>query len=68
MLAGRSTAAAPAVESVFYPKAGHGFTTAGDRADLLRRVEAFLARHNPADSAVSSELREAGVFKASPSR
>ena len=40
-----------AVESVFYPKAGHGFTTAEERADWFRRVEAFLARHNPAGPA-----------------
>jgi dipeptidyl aminopeptidase/acylaminoacyl peptidase len=36
------------VESVFYPKSGHGFNDAGELADYLRRVEAFLARHNPA--------------------
>jgi dipeptidyl aminopeptidase/acylaminoacyl peptidase len=42
--------AAP-MESVFYPEAGHGFARAQDQADFLRRVEAFLARHNPADAA-----------------
>ena len=36
------------VESVFYPNAGHGFTLDADQEDYLRRVEAFLARHNPA--------------------
>ena len=36
------------MESVFYPEAGHGFTRPQDSADFLRRVEAFLARHNPA--------------------
>lgn len=36
------------VESVFYPEAGHGFTRAQDSVDFLRRLEAFLARHNPA--------------------
>lgn len=36
-----------AVESVFYPQAEHGFTRPEDQADFLRRVEAFLARHNP---------------------
>lgn len=36
------------VESVFYPEAGHSFTRPEDQADFLRRVEAFLARHNPA--------------------
>jgi dipeptidyl aminopeptidase/acylaminoacyl peptidase len=38
----------PNVESVFYPKSGHGFTDAAESADYMRRVEAFLARHNPA--------------------
>ncbi len=36
------------VDSVFYPKAEHGFTEPADSIDYLRRVEAFLARHNPA--------------------
>ncbi|HEV2865682.1 MAG TPA: S9 family peptidase [Allosphingosinicella sp.] len=36
------------VETVFYPKSGHGFTDAAESADFMRRVEAFLARHNPA--------------------
>jgi dipeptidyl aminopeptidase/acylaminoacyl peptidase len=36
------------LESVFYPEAGHGFTKPSDSADFLRRIEAFLARHNPA--------------------
>jgi dipeptidyl aminopeptidase/acylaminoacyl peptidase len=36
------------VESVFYPKAAHGFTEPAESIDYLRRVEAFLARHNPA--------------------
>ena len=39
------------VESVFYPKSGHGFTDAGEAADFYRRVEAFLAAHNPAGPA-----------------
>ena len=43
--------AATGVESVFYPEAVHGFTRPQDSADFLRRVEAFLARHNPADAA-----------------
>jgi dipeptidyl aminopeptidase/acylaminoacyl peptidase len=38
------------VESVFYPKSGHGFTDPDESADYLRRVEAFLARHNPAEA------------------
>jgi len=43
----RARAPAP-VESVFFPEAGHGFSRPQDSADFLRRVEAFLARHNPA--------------------
>jgi len=39
------------VESVFYPEGGHGFTRAQDSIDFLRRLEAFLARHNPAGAA-----------------
>ncbi len=39
------------VESVFYPKSGHNFSTAEESADFLRRVEAFLARHNPSGPA-----------------
>ncbi len=42
------------VESVFYPKAGHSFTTEEERSDWLRRVEAFLARHNPAEQRPAS--------------
>ena len=37
------------VESVFYPKSAHAFTEVSEREDFLTRVEAFLARHNPAD-------------------
>jgi dipeptidyl aminopeptidase/acylaminoacyl peptidase len=36
------------VESVFYASEGHSFSKAEDSADFMRRVEAFLARHNPA--------------------
>lgn len=43
------TRAGANVESVFYAEAGHGFTRPEDSGDYLRRVEAFLARHNPAD-------------------
>ncbi|HEX2763061.1 MAG TPA: S9 family peptidase, partial [Allosphingosinicella sp.] len=38
-----------AVESVIYPKEGHGFERSEDARDFLKRTEAFLARHNPAD-------------------
>jgi dipeptidyl aminopeptidase/acylaminoacyl peptidase len=37
-----------AVESVFYPQESHGFVRPADSIDFLRRVEAFLARYNPA--------------------
>ena len=43
------------VESAFYPKSGHDFATPEDSADFLRRVEAFLARHNPAATARTAE-------------
>jgi dipeptidyl aminopeptidase/acylaminoacyl peptidase len=33
---------------VLYPEAKHGFTTSADSIDFLRRVEAFLAKNNPA--------------------
>jgi dienelactone hydrolase len=44
------TRAGASVDSVFYPEAGHGFSRPEDSIDFLRRVEAFLARHNPADA------------------
>jgi dipeptidyl aminopeptidase/acylaminoacyl peptidase len=34
-------------EYVVYPGEGHGFEKAADSIDFLKRVEAFLARHNP---------------------
>ncbi len=36
------------IESVFYKDAEHGFDKPEDMADYLRRVEAFLKKHNPA--------------------
>lgn len=36
------------VESIFYPTSGHGFHTIEDSVDFMKRVEAFLAKHNPA--------------------
>jgi dipeptidyl aminopeptidase/acylaminoacyl peptidase len=48
LVAALRRAGAANVESVFYPKAEHGFTEPADSIDYLRRVEAFLARHNPA--------------------
>jgi len=38
------------VETVFYPNSGHGPTNSRDLADYLARLEAFLAKHNPASS------------------
>jgi dipeptidyl aminopeptidase/acylaminoacyl peptidase len=35
-------------EFVLYPDEKHGFSKAEDSIDFLRRVEAFLAKHNPA--------------------
>lgn len=38
-------------EFVFYPKAAHGFSNSSERLDWYRRVETFLAQHNPAGAA-----------------
>ncbi|MDB5704602.1 MAG: hypothetical protein JWN66_1718 [Sphingomonas bacterium] len=37
-----------AVESVFYPDEGHGLRKHDDIADFLKRLDAFLAKNNPA--------------------
>lgn len=36
------------VTSVFYKDGGHDFSSSEDLADFMRRLEAFLAKHNPA--------------------
>lgn len=60
------------VESIFYPEAGHGFSRPQDSADFLRRVEAFLARHNPAEvaapAAPAAPAASPGVSNPAPSR
>ena len=38
-----------AVETAYYPELEHSFYGTGDFADWLKRNEAFLAKHNPAD-------------------
>jgi dipeptidyl aminopeptidase/acylaminoacyl peptidase len=35
-------------EFVVYPEEGHGFARVDDSVDFLKRVERFLAKHNPA--------------------
>lgn len=39
------------VESIYYPDVGHSFYSDKAMLDWLKRVEAFLAKHNPADPA-----------------
>ena len=34
-------------QSIVYPEAAHGFSRSEDATDFMRRVEAFLAKHNP---------------------
>lgn len=36
------------VTSMFYKDSGHDFSSSGDMEDWLKRLEAFLARYNPA--------------------
>jgi dipeptidyl aminopeptidase/acylaminoacyl peptidase len=36
------------VSSIFYKEGGHDFSSSSDLADFLRRLEAFLAKNNPA--------------------
>jgi dipeptidyl aminopeptidase/acylaminoacyl peptidase len=38
------------VLAAFYPQAGHGFGSSADAIDFMKRLEAFLEVHNPADS------------------
>jgi len=41
--------AGKSVEFVSIPLADHYFTREADRTTLLTSIEAFLAKHNPAD-------------------
>lgn len=41
-------AAAKPVDFVSYPESGHNFSRSEDSIDFMKRVEAFLAKHNPA--------------------
>ena len=42
-----------AVDTSYYPESGHNFWNTADFTDWLKKVEAFLARHNPADPAAA---------------
>lgn len=46
------------VVSAFYAGEAHGFTRNSSSVDFLKRAEAFLAIHNPADAAMLKPLRE----------
>jgi acetyl esterase/lipase len=54
------------MESVFYPEGVHGFTRPQDSADFLRRVEAFLSRHNPAETPAAIAREGGGGVPISP--
>lgn len=41
------TKAGANVTSAFYKESGHDFDNAADFEDVMRRIEAFLAKHNP---------------------
>ncbi|HEY0412089.1 MAG TPA: alpha/beta fold hydrolase [Allosphingosinicella sp.] len=47
------------VQSAFYPRAAHGFSRSEDRIDYMKRVEAFLEVHNPADGVRHAGPRDA---------
>lgn len=44
----KALAGKPNVESIFYKDEAHGLTKKEDMADFLTRLDAFLAKHNPA--------------------
>lgn len=48
-MAGRMRAAGKPVEFVSLPKADHYFTREADRLELLKAIEGFLKKNNPAD-------------------
>ena len=47
------------VQSAFYPAAGHNFGRSEDVLDFMKRVEAFLEVHNPADGVTATGPRAA---------
>jgi dipeptidyl aminopeptidase/acylaminoacyl peptidase len=53
MIRALTDARIPTWSIVIYPKSGHDFGQADEREDYLKRVEAFLARHNPAGAPAS---------------
>jgi dipeptidyl aminopeptidase/acylaminoacyl peptidase len=65
MIRALKAARVPNVEPVLYPKSGHDFDDADEREDFLKRVEAFLLRHNPPGAAPA---QSAGVPNPKTSR
>jgi len=54
------------VNSVFYPGAGHGFTSSEESLDYMKRVEAFLELNNPADGRPAGGARDAQIVAGGP--
>ena len=55
------------VQAAFYPGAGHGFDRTEDAADYMKRLEAFLEVHNPADGTAPKGPREPQLVAGTPS-
>jgi TonB family protein len=53
------------VQSAFYSEAAHGFSSSAESLDFMKRVEAFLELHNPADPAAAKGPREAQLVAGS---
>ena len=45
----RCSGARQTARIVVYPEEGHGFAKSENAVDFLKRIERFLAKHNPAD-------------------